>query len=68
MRKRLTRYVLYALLVVLLAPAGLLLLYRVIPPPITPLMILRGRPREYHWVPLAAIAPPQIATTAHCRP
>ena len=57
MRKRLARYVVYALLVILIAPAGLMLLYKVVPPPITPLMLIRGGKREHQWIPLSRIAP-----------
>jgi monofunctional biosynthetic peptidoglycan transglycosylase len=47
------------LLVLLLAPPALLLAYRVLPPPITPLMLIRmGEGEELHkeWQPLADIA------------
>lgn len=55
MRKRLARCMVYALLVALLAPAGLMLLYKVLPPPLTPLMLIRGGKRDYRWIPLAKI-------------
>ena len=48
-----------AILAVLL-PAGLVLLYRVVPPPATPLMAIRaleGHGWQRDWVPLAEIAP-----------
>ncbi len=48
-----------AILAVLL-PAGLVLLYRVVPPPATPLMVIRaleGHGWQRDWVPLAEIAP-----------
>lgn len=48
------------LAVLLLAPAALILLYRAVPPPGTPLMVLRaaeGRGWDYRWTPLARIAP-----------
>jgi monofunctional biosynthetic peptidoglycan transglycosylase len=57
MRRRFARYVIYALLVVLLAPAGLMLLYRVTPPPVTPLMLIRGGKSDYRWIPLTEISP-----------
>lgn len=58
MRKRLARYLIYALLVVLLAPAGLMFLYKFVPPPpVTPLMLIRGGKREHQWVSLSHIAP-----------
>jgi monofunctional biosynthetic peptidoglycan transglycosylase len=47
-------------LVVLLAPPVLLLAYRFLPPPITPLMLIRlaeGEGLEKDWQPLAQIAP-----------
>jgi monofunctional biosynthetic peptidoglycan transglycosylase len=47
-------------LVVLLAPPVLLLAYRFLPPPITPLMLIRlaeGEGLERDWQPLAQIAP-----------
>ncbi len=54
------RVVLWALATTLLAPAILVLIYRVIPPPVTPLMIIRawdGHPREYSWIALDHISP-----------
>ncbi|WP_439596261.1 monofunctional biosynthetic peptidoglycan transglycosylase [Falsiroseomonas sp.] len=48
------------LLVLLLAPPALILAYRVIPPPVTPLMLIRaaqGHGMQRDWVPLAAMAP-----------
>ena len=42
---------------VLFAPAALVVLYRKVPPPPTPLMILRGPPTDYRWVPLKQISP-----------
>jgi monofunctional glycosyltransferase len=47
-------------LVVLLAPPGLLVAYRFLPPPITPLMLIRlaeGEGLDKQWQPLARIAP-----------
>ena len=47
-------------LVALLAPPLILLLYRVVPPPVTPLMLIRlgqGEALHKEWRPLAAIAP-----------
>jgi monofunctional glycosyltransferase len=54
------RTLLIGLLVVLLAPPALLLIYRFLPVPITPLMVIRlieGEGLDRTWVPLAAIAP-----------
>jgi monofunctional biosynthetic peptidoglycan transglycosylase len=38
-------------------PAALVLLYRVVNPPGTPLMVIRGGDVKYDWVPLTRIAP-----------
>jgi monofunctional biosynthetic peptidoglycan transglycosylase len=59
-RHRWRRYGLIALLVVLIAPAAVILLYRMVPPPLTPLMVIRygeGEAMTRDWVPLEAIAP-----------
>ena len=48
------------LLVALLAPPALLLIYRFVPPPITPLMVIRliqGEGLRKDWVPLGRISP-----------
>jgi monofunctional biosynthetic peptidoglycan transglycosylase len=68
-RRRLGRVLLLGLLVVLLAPAALLLVYRFLPVPITPLMVIRlaqGEGLRKAWVPLAEIAPvlPQAVIAA----
>ena len=60
---------LVGLLVVLLAPSALLLIYRFLPVPITPLMVIRliqGEGLRKDWVPLAEIAPvlPQAVIAA----
>ena len=57
---RIGRFLFVALLIVLLAPAALILLYRVVPVPGTPLMVLRaieGAGWEYSWRPIERIAP-----------
>ena len=54
------RVLLSVLLVLLCGPALVFLLYRVVPPPITPLMVIRaseGYPRDYRWIPLEQISP-----------
>jgi monofunctional biosynthetic peptidoglycan transglycosylase len=54
------RILLIGLLAVLLAPPALLLVYRLVPVPITPLMVIRlieGEGLRKDWVPLGAIAP-----------
>ncbi len=38
-------------------PAAIILLYRTVPPPVTPLMLIRGGKIDYRWVPLKQIAP-----------
>jgi monofunctional glycosyltransferase len=56
----LLRAIAIAVVVILLAPPTLLLLYRFVAPPITPLMIIRtvqGYPLNKEWVPLEATAP-----------
>lgn len=58
-QSRVLSIVLWALAVILLAPAVFVLVYRVVPPPITPLMVIRsweGHPREYQWTPLDRIS------------
>jgi monofunctional biosynthetic peptidoglycan transglycosylase len=59
-RGRLRRGLVGALLILLLAPLALLLIYRFLPVPITPLMVIRlveGEGLEKQWVPLGDIAP-----------
>jgi monofunctional glycosyltransferase len=48
------------LAILILLPVPILALYRFVPPPVTPLMLLRaaqGAPIRRHWVPYAEIAP-----------
>lgn len=48
------------LVILLLLPVPVIALYRVVPPPVTPLMLIRaagGAPIEREWVPFARIAP-----------
>ncbi|HEX5795469.1 MAG TPA: monofunctional biosynthetic peptidoglycan transglycosylase, partial [Geminicoccaceae bacterium] len=57
---RIRRFLFKVLLVALLAPPALLLAYRFLPPPVTPLMLIRlaeGEGLEKHWRPLEEIAP-----------
>ena len=57
---RIRRLLFKVLLVALLAPPALLLAYRFLPPPVTPLMLIRlaeGEGLEKHWRPLEEIAP-----------
>jgi monofunctional biosynthetic peptidoglycan transglycosylase len=54
------RRLLAGLLLVALAPSVVILAYRLVPPPVTPLMVIRmlqGRGIDYRWVPLERIAP-----------
>ena len=58
--RRLRRVLLWSLLIALLLPAGLLVVYRFLPVPITPLMLIRlaeGEGLDKDWVPLERIAP-----------
>jgi monofunctional biosynthetic peptidoglycan transglycosylase len=63
------RVIVLGLLIVLLVPPALLLIYRFLPVPITPLMVIRlveGEGLHKAWVPLDAIAPalPQAVVAA----
>jgi monofunctional glycosyltransferase len=58
--KRVRRFLIWALMLVLLVPLGLLVLFRFVPVPLTPLMVIRlAEGEELHktWVPMARIAP-----------
>lgn len=60
LRRRLRRAAIAVALAVLLAPIAGLLVYRVLPPPITPLMVIRlaeGEGLRRQWVDLAAVSP-----------
>ena len=57
MRFRIGRFLIVTLAAALLLPAAIVLLYRVVPPPGTPLMLLRDEPISYDWVPIEKIAP-----------
>jgi monofunctional biosynthetic peptidoglycan transglycosylase len=68
-RRRLRRILLLGLLIVLLVPPGLLLVYRFLPVPLTPLMVIRlaeGEGLRQRWVGLDEVAPvlPQAAVAA----
>ena len=65
----LRRFLLIGLLTVLLVPPGLLLVYRFLPVPLTPLMVIRlveGEGLRKHWVSLDQVAPvlPQAVVAA----
>jgi monofunctional glycosyltransferase len=67
--RRLRRILLFGLLIVLLAPPALLLVYRFLPVPLTPLMAIRlleGEGLQKRWVALDQVAPvlPQAAVAA----
>jgi hypothetical protein len=56
------RLVKWALLAVLAGPALVMLVYSVMPPPLTPLMLIRaleGEEIDYRWTPLEHISPRQ---------
>lgn len=59
MRRRWVVWILRVLLLLVLLPPALILLYRFVPPPITPLMVIRsveGHPMTYRWVPAEEIS------------
>ncbi len=64
--KRLTRKAAKLLLFLLLAVAALILLFRFVPVPITPLMVMRDAPIKKQWVAYSDIAPalPRAAIAA----
>jgi len=58
--RRLWRILAYIAAAVLLLPVFAVVAYRFVPPPMTPLMVIRaanGAPIRKHWVPLARISP-----------
>jgi monofunctional glycosyltransferase len=59
-RSRLLRRVIVGCAILLLLPVPVIVLYRFVPPPVTPLMLIRaaeGEPIIHHWVPYPRIAP-----------
>jgi len=57
--RRLLRLALWAILIALSLPVPFVIAYRFVPPPITPLMMIRwigGAPINQHWVPLDRIS------------
>lgn len=59
-RRRVIRRLLAAVLILALAPSVIIAAYRLVPPPVTPLMLIRlarGSGLDYRWVPLDQIAP-----------
>ncbi|MEQ8394115.1 monofunctional biosynthetic peptidoglycan transglycosylase [Thalassobaculum sp.] len=57
MIRSLRRWILAVLAVIVALPVLTVLAYRFLPPPVTPLMLLRDAPIDRRWVPLADIAP-----------
>ena len=58
--RRLLRIALWLVVFVALLPLGLVAVYRVVPPPMTPLMVIRlaeGEGLQRRWVPLPEISP-----------
>lgn len=58
--RRLRRYLLVALLLAIAAPVALTALYRAVPPPVTPLMVIRvfqGETLKKNWTPITRISP-----------
>lgn len=56
-RFRIVKILTCVLAAVMLLPAALVLLYREVPPRVTPLMLIRGGTVKYDWVPMRRIAP-----------
>jgi monofunctional biosynthetic peptidoglycan transglycosylase len=57
--RRLRRLALLVIVIGVLLPAPFIIAYRIVPPPITPLMVIRalgGAPLDKHWVPLERIS------------
>jgi len=57
MMRRLSKILFIVLAAALIGPAAIALLYRAVPPPLTPLMLIRGGSFQYDWVPMKQIAP-----------
>jgi len=58
--RRISRVLLVAVAVAIAAPAALTVIYKVAPPPITPLMVIRvfqGEPLHKSWTPITRISP-----------
>jgi monofunctional biosynthetic peptidoglycan transglycosylase len=56
-RFKIAKILFVTLAAALLLPAAIVLLYRAVPPPVTPLMLIRGGDIHYDWVPFKRIAP-----------
>jgi len=57
LRVRIAKVLVWIFAGVVLVPIALVLLYRFVSPPITPLMLIRGGNVAYQWVPMTRIAP-----------
>src|SRR3546814_18889826 len=57
MARSFRRWIVAALAIAVGLPVLLVLAYRVVPPPVTPLMLLRDAPIDRRWVALEDIAP-----------
>ncbi len=55
--RRFFKIILILLAITIVLPAVVVFAYRMIAPPVTPLMLIRGGKFNYSWVPLARIAP-----------
>lgn len=66
MKRALRRWALTILAIAVGLPVLLVAVYRIVPPPVTPLMLLRDAPIDRRWVALDAIAPalPQAVIAA----
>ncbi len=51
------RFIAYLMLFAVVLPSGLILVFRFVPPPITPLMLRRNGPVAQAWTPLESISP-----------
>jgi monofunctional biosynthetic peptidoglycan transglycosylase len=59
-RRRLVRRLLVAAMILAIAPSVVIAAYRLVPPPVTPLMLIRlaqGSGLDYRWVPLERMSP-----------
>ena len=53
----LRRFAAFVLFIAIALPAGLILTFRFVPPPMTPLMVFYGGPVTQQWTPLESISP-----------
>lgn len=57
MARLIRRLLIWAVVLSVVVPGLAILAYRVIPPPVTPLMLVRGASADYRWVALSDMAP-----------